>query len=195
MPSKKNYFQTTKGDAGIKNRLLDVAAEGQKVAQTTGVPLFSGEGAANFALSKYDSRVRAKLRSLGLQVPETGPLTVMQLRDGLRDKTGLEFEELTADSISSALDKQIAKQLSAKLGFEVTTVFDAAALKGQVKAAIVEKLKDGTALGLIKGASLTALRRAATFAKAGIDPVQAKKIQNQRRQKKYRRNHELVWVN
>ena len=186
-----NYFKSQRADAGGANRLIE---EIKNAPPSPGGSVLSWDGLADWLLQKYDSRVRAKLRGMGLNVPESGPLTVDGIKATIREKTGLEVEDMSVDGITAAFDKQMASELSERLGFQVSTVFDQAAMKAQVREVVLAKLADGTAAGLLKGKTLRAARSLATFQRAGISPDAAQKILNQKYQKKYRRTHKQIWA-
>lgn len=181
-----NYFQTKRGDAGINAR-LQAAAD----AVPDGDPI-SFEGVIDFALEKYDRRIKAMLRKAKINLPDDGPLTVEGMKDVVRSQSGLDIETLSADGIMQAVDKRLALQMSDKLGFSVDTVLNAAAMKEQIKAAVIVKLQDGSGAGILKGKTLQTLRSVATFARAG-KLAERKKILNRMYQERYRRGHRQEW--
>ena len=185
---KTNYFQTHRGDAGIQQRYSE-AVSGFDISQLT--PGYVAEKIADWALDRYDLRVRAAFRKAGIDIGDDGQLTVEGIKAKIAASVdGLQIDELSPAGLMAAVDKQLAAQLSQKLGFEVSTVFDAAAAKAQVKAQVIEQLQAGTGGGILKGRTLHSLRRAGTLARAGGD---AKAALNRHYQRKYRKNHAQTW--
>jgi hypothetical protein len=187
----RNYFKSERANAGAARRFDEaMAALPEGAEPDTSVY----EAVADWVFDKYDLRIRAKLARVGLKLPEDGPLTVEAVRDLVRSRSGLELEDLTPDAIMKAVDAELAKQLSERLGFTVSTVFDAEVVKAEVKAQLLEKLANGDGAGILKGRALTRLRSVATFARAGFTPDEAKKVMNRIYQKRYRRRNKEVWV-
>lgn len=187
----KNYFKTKKGDAGIGERFK----EGMALLPPDAVPTAAVyESVADWIFDRYDLRIRARFARMGLKMPEDGPLTVESIRDMVRARSGLEIEELTPDGVMRAVDQQLAAQLSERLGFTVSTVFDVETVKAEVKAQVLEKLANGEGAGVIKGRSLRKLRAVATFARAGWTVPEAQKVLNRIYQKRYRRRNVEKWV-
>ena len=185
---KVNYFQTHRGDAGIQQRFGE-AVDGFDLSDIT--PEYVAEQIANFALARYDLRVRATLRRAGIQIDDEGPLTVEVILQKVRSAfEGLDIQELSPDGLRDAIDAQLAKQLSERLGFEVSTVFDAAAAREQVKQQVLQALQDGAGAGILKGRTLHSLRMAATLSRAGPD---ARAALNRAYARKYRKHHAQTW--
>lgn len=181
----RNMFKTVRGNAGIGERIQELARDG-----VTGN---DWEPVADWALARYDTRIRAVLRKKGLDIQDDGPLTVESLKLTIERRSGLEIAELTTEGVAAAFDKRLAAELSRVLGLEITGVFDQVALKEQIKQQVVQKLANGSGGALIKGDTLEALKVAATFARAGLSGVEKQRAMNRYRQKKYRRNHRLTW--
>jgi hypothetical protein len=180
----KNYFKTKRGNAGIGERVTEVARE------TAGA---SGwESVADWALKRYDTRIRAKLRKMGIDVPGDGPVTVELLRSTVQQKSGLEIAELTPRGIADALDTRLAAELSRELGITVTTVLNEADMRAQIKAAVLDKMAGGGRSGLLSGDTLQELKLAATFARAGIVGAEKRRAMVRYYNKKYRITHRQV---
>jgi hypothetical protein len=181
----KNYFKTNRGNVGVGERVKEeTIAEGQS----------SGwEAVADWVIARYDVRVRARLAAMGLEVDGEGPITVDAIREAVQAKSGLQIDELTPEGITEAVNKKLASELSAVLGFEVSTVFDSEALKSEVKEQVLQALAGGHGAGIIAGDTLEELKAAATFARAGLVGDEKRKAQARYRQKKYRRTHSQIW--
>lgn len=178
-----NIFKTARGNEGIAERINEAARSGQSDGW---------EGVADWALNRYDTRVRARLRIMGLDVPDSGPLTVQTLKDVVRAKSGLDIEDLTPEGVSLALDKRLAAELSRELGFEVSTVFNTDSLRIEVKSGVMAALDAGRG-GPLHGDTLEDLRAVATFVRAGLVGDDRRKALNRYKQKKYRRNNKQIW--
>lgn len=192
MTSKTNYFATLRGDAGINRRFIEATAgveDGQPISEVVYTTI------ANWALARYDLRVRALLRKAGLELPDDGPLTVEVIKERVRSAMdGVEVEELTPEGVMQAVDKKLAAQLSARLGFEVSTAFDAESAKAQVKAQILEALSNGSGAGILKGRTLRNLRLAGTLARAGVGREDYTTMMNRIYVRRYARSHARTWV-
>jgi hypothetical protein len=186
---KENYFATKKGDAGIGETFKDLVREfGLAVGSEITQPVI--EALIDAALWRYETRVRAVLLRAGIDVPQTGPLTVASVRETVRRLTGLELSELTPEGIMRSVDAKLSAQLSERLGFVVSTVFDAQKAREEVKAQVLVSLADGHGSGVIKGRVLHELRTVATFTREGAD---RKKVMARVYQKRYRRQHVQRW--
>lgn len=183
----KNYFTTPRGNKGLALKALE---EAKNIPPGTS---FSAEGLANLALDRYDTRIRAKLKKLGLHVPDDGPFTVQTISDNIKAHTGLELDSLTKEGIMQAVDGALSREFSEKFGVTITSVFNPETLRSEVKAALLVKIQDGTAYGFVKGPVLRKLREIAALRRAGKSADDGKKLRNAAYQKKYRRTHKLVW--
>ena len=148
---------------------------------------------ADWIFDAYDTRIRSQLGKMGLELPTDGPLTVDALKLLIEQRSGLDLAELSKDAVMNAIDKQFAKQLSERLGFEVSTVFNADIAKAEVKAEVLARLADGRGMSFLKGPALTRLRSLATFTRAGFTPDESRKALNRIYQKRYRRHNREVW--
>ncbi len=180
-------FNSKRANDGIDRRLLE---EIQAAPPNASV---SWEYAADWALSRYDKRVRAVLRDLGLDVPDTGAVTVQDILQAVNTRTGLELTELTPQAIMSAFDAQLAAQLSQRLGFTVSTALNPVQMRSEVKAQLLGMLAQGRGGGLVKGETLESLKQAATFARAGLSANEGKAALNRWYQRKYAKSHQRVW--
>lgn len=151
------------------------------------------EGLVQAAIDKYQPKIAAAMRRAGLDVADDQELTQETITDAIREKTGLDLEDLTRESIAAALDGAIARELSAQLGVEVSSVLDLENLKSEVIAAAVESVKSGRANALMTSRIIGRVRVAATWARAGVAPAEQARIMGAWYQKKYRRTHRQVW--
>lgn len=184
----KNYFATKRGNAGIGERIRE-----EIKTAPDGVTSGGMEAVADWALTRYDTRVRAKLARLGIDVPEGEPFTVAVISERIKQASELDIQDLSKEGIMNAVDQALARTLSKELGAEVSTVFNGEVLKQEVKAALLVKLQDGSAVNFISKKLIRQLRRARTAKNAGVTSAEADKIANRAYQKKYRRKCEQIW--
>ena len=185
-------FATERGNAGIGERYKEAVA-----GLESGASIGDGviEYVADWALRRYDLRVRAVLRKAGLDVGDDGPLTVEVIKEKVRAAmASLELEELTPAGVMAAVDKKVAAQLSERLGFEVTTAFNPELAKEQVKAQVMAALANGTGAGILKGKTLHGLRKAATLARLGVSAEDYTTKMNRLYVRRYAKKHERTWV-
>lgn len=186
-----SYFTTKRGDAGIGERYKEAVSglpEGAPITDTVLTVV------ADWAIDRYEVRVRAKLRAAGLEIPEDGPIDSKVIISKIKSALdGLEVDSLTPEGLMLAIDKKLAAELSARLGFTVTTALNAEEVWAQVKAQVLLSLADGSGAALIKGATLRALRSRATFQRRGFDKDMEILLRNRKYQKKYRRTHKQQW--
>lgn len=186
-----SYFTTQRGDAGIGERYKEAVSGLEPGSPITDAILST---VADWAIERYEVRVRAKLRAAGLDLPADGPIDSDMIIGKIRSSMeGLEIDSLTPDALLAAIDKKLAAELSTRLGFTVTTALNPEAVQAQVKAQVLESLANGTGAALIKGATLRALRSRATFARRGYSPELELQIRNRAYQKKFRRTHKHEW--
>jgi hypothetical protein len=181
----KNYFATERGNRGIGERIKEDWDGSQ--------PSDGWDSVADWALARYDLRIRAKFEAMGLKIESEGPITVESIREAVSSKSGLTIEELTPQGIAKALDAKLAAELSREMRLEVSTVFDQETLKQEIKNQVIDALGSGSGAGVVTGRTLHALRFAATFAKAGIVGDEKQTLINRYKQKKYRRSHRQIW--
>lgn len=152
------------------------------------------DGLIAAALVKCQPHVTAALRRVGIDLPTDEPLTLESIRNAINDKTGLDIADLSEDGVTAAIDAQLARRLSDKLGIEVTSVRDPDALREQVKAAAIDAIRSGRANALISRATINRVRVAATWARAGVPVDERAQYLARWYQKKYRRKHKQAWL-
>ena len=186
-----SYFTTKRGDAGIGERYKAAVAGLEPGTSITDDMLTT---VADWAIERYEVRVRAKLRAAGLEIPADGPIDSATIISKIKSSLeGVEVDSLTPDGLMAAIDKKLAAELSTRLGFTVTTALNMEAVQAQVKAQVLLSLADGSGAALIKGATLRALRSRATFQRRGFDKEMEILLRNRKYQKKYRRTHKQQW--
>ena len=183
----KNFFSTPRGNAGIGVQIREAASGVDKGQE---IPF---EVVINFAINRYEERVRAKFDRMGFKLPDDEPFTAANILERVKKASELEIEDLSKDGIMLAVDKALAKTLSHELGVTVSTVFNGDTLKQEVKAALIKKLEDGSAVQWVGKKIIQRIRRAKTAKNAGLSDAEAKKVANRAYQKKYRRKCEQVW--
>lgn len=188
MTKIKNAFKTPRGNTSIGERIKEEVRAAPKDAS-----LFSLDGVGNWALARMDTRVRAKLEKLGVDVPNDGPFTVASITESIKETSGLEIENLTKDGLLEAVDGAMAREFSSKFGLQVTSVLNPATLKEEVKAALLEKVADGSIYAYVKGPTVKIIRQIAALRQVGRPATDRKKILARVYQARWRRTHRLVW--
>lgn len=181
----KYGFRTVRGDAGIGERIKEAALAG-------GVD-GGWDEVSDWALERYDTRIRARLREWGLDVDDDGVLSVETIKEAINTRSGLDIQEFDKAGVREAVEKKLASELSRVLGFEVTSVFDADLLKQQVRDGVLGEFSGGRS-SLVGADNFRALKAASTFARAGLSDLEVKRAANRWYSAKYRRNHAQKWV-
>lgn len=145
------------------------------------------------AIARFTPHVAAALRRAGLDVPDGEPLNIETIIAAINAKTGLDIQTMDPDGIAAAVNDRIASRLSEVLGVTVTNVTDAAALREEVKAAALEAIQSGRANALVSAATIRKVRKAATWARAGVAPDDRRRWLSRWYAAKYRVNNKLVW--
>ena len=149
---------------------------------------------ADWMLARFGGHVGAAMRRGGIEVEDGQPITLESLAELIRARSGLDIKELSADGVSKAVEERLARALSEQLGVPVTQVFDADALRAQVKAGLLEHLTRGGGAGILTYATTHRVRDTAALLAAGKEPSDKQKAQARLRQRKYRRTHKLQWI-
>lgn len=150
------------------------------------------EATANKVVQRYETKIRNGFKRAGVELPE-GELTLQSMEDVIKDRTGLELDGLSPDSVMAAVDKLLSARLSQAIGVPVSTVFDKDAMLESINAAVLEAIRSGRAAEFVNKAAMHAARRYMTYKRRGIDAADAKKLAARAAQKRYRATHRLVW--
>ena len=145
------------------------------------------------AIDRFRPKIEAAMRAAGLPIEDGQELTADTLVSAIKEKTGLELDSLTPEGIASALDGRIARELSAALGVEVTSVKNLESLKAELLASAVRSVQSGRANALMTAQVIKRVRKVATFSKAGVAVDDRVKTMGALYQKRYRRTHRQVW--
>lgn len=145
------------------------------------------------ALARYAGHILAAMRREGFPLGDGEPVTLNVLVTAINERTGLNVQSLTPEGIAGAVDGLMAAKLGAALGVEVSTVLDAAQLKADILAGVSLSVQSGRASELVPADTIEAVRRAATWTRAGIGEVERVKILRRWYQKKFRKTHKSEW--
>lgn len=145
------------------------------------------------AIDRYRPKIEAAMRRAGISVEPGEDLTAETILAALREKTGLDLDDLTPDSVARALDESMARELSNALGVEVSTVLDPETLKQELIDGAIEAVKSGRVNALVTRRMIDKVRTVATWARAGVPMSERSQIMGAWYQKKYRRTHKQVW--
>lgn len=181
-------------DKGSWNDLIDAAYEHYKERGRESIKEAFSEAVADKVLQRYQVKIAAGFRRAGVEIEDGEPLTAEKLLTIIKDRTGLEINNLTPDGVMSAVDRLLAERLSEALGVTVTTVFDRQAMMAAMEESVKQAIRDGRAAEFIGKHAMRAARQYATFKRRGIEsPEDHRRIMLAWYQKKYRRTHRLVW--
>lgn len=181
-------------DKGSWNDLIDAAYENYKARGRESIKEAFSEAIADKVLQRYQVKIAAGFRRAGVEIEDGEPLTAEKLLTIIKDRTGLEINNLSPEGVMSAVDRLLSERLSAAMGVTVTTVFDRQAMMAAMDESVKQAIRDGRAAEFIGKHAMRAARKYATFKRRGIEsPEDHRRIMLAWYQKKYRRTHRLVW--
>lgn len=181
-------------DKGSWNDLIDAAYENYKARGRESIKEAFSEAIADKVLQRYQVKIAAGFRRAGVEIEDGEPLTAEKLLTIIKDRTGLEINNLSPEGVMSAVDRLLSERLSAAMGVTVTTVFDRQAMMEAMEESVKQAIRDGRAAEFIGKHAMRAARKYATFKRRGIEsPEDHRRIMLAWYQKKYRRTHRLVW--
>lgn len=181
-------------DKGSWNDLIDAAYENYKARGRESIKEAFSEAIADKVLQRYQVKIAAGFRRAGVEIEDGEPLTAEKLLTIIKDRTGLEINNLSPEGVMSAVDRLLSERLSAAMGVTVTTVFDRQAMMAAMEESVKQAIRDGRAAEFIGKHAMRAARKYATFKRRGIEsPEDHRRIMLAWYQKKYRRTHRLVW--
>lgn len=181
-------------DKGSWNDLIDAAYEHYKERGRESIKEAFSEAVADKVLQRYQVKIAAGFRRAGVEIEDGEPLTAEKLLTIIKDRTGLEINNLSPEGVMSAVDRLLSERLSAAMGVTVTTVFDRQAMMAAMDESVKQAIRDGRAAEFIGKHAMRAARKYATFKRRGIEsPEDHRRIMLAWYQKKYRRTNRLVW--
>lgn len=145
------------------------------------------------AINRYSDKISAMLRRGGIEIENGAPLDAAKLQEVLGAALGYDLGDLSESGIVDAVDAEAARRVSAAIGFEVQSVLNAAALASDIEAALIERVTAGGAGGLVSARLLKRLKDAGTWARAGYDAAERRKVLMTVAQRKYRQSNRMVW--
>lgn len=145
------------------------------------------------AINRYGDKISAMLRRGGVEIANDEPLDAAKLTEILTGALGYDLSDLSVDGVVQAVDGEASKRLSEAIGFEVNSVLDAGALAADIEAAIIERVSEGGAGGLVSAKLLKRLKESATWSRAGYDAEARRRVMLTVAQRTYRKSNELVW--
>lgn len=150
---------------------------------------------ANDAIGRYSEKIRAALGRAGLDLPAGEALTIQSIESGICDKLGLQVGELSAESITAALDDGIAARLSEAVGFPIESVLSGVGIGDQIRAGVTQAIAEGRENKRFLGATVHGAQSVMTWQRRGFEtPEKRKKALSAIYQKRYRRTHKEVWL-
>lgn len=181
-------------DKGSWNDLIDAAYENYKARGRESIKEAFSEAIADKVLQRYQVKIAAGFRRAGVEIEDGEPLTAEKMLTIIKDRTGLEINNLSPEGVMSAVDSLLSERLSAAMGVTVTTVFDRQAMMAAMEESVKQAIRDGRAAEFIGAQAMRAARKYATFKRRGIESTEDhRRVMLAWYQKKYRRTHRLVW--
>lgn len=146
-------------------------------------------------IDRYSDKITAALRRGGVDIDDDVPLTEDKLRDIVAEQMGIakdKLDGLNQDTILAEIDRQLSERLSDELGFEIDSVLNGDALAQALQAGIEQRIEElGENLSkYLDPATIKRLRRAATWARSGLD---ARTVQNCLAQRGYRETNKWIY--
>lgn len=187
----RSRVATKRVAAGFEN---DIAFElGQAMASGLGVVDSVKSVLFDAGMRRYSDKVTAMLRRGGLEIEDGEKLDADMLAKLLSRGFDFDFSELSEDGIVGAVDAEVSRRVSEVIGFEVSSVLSADALASSIEAALVERVGNSGAGGLVSYKLLLRLKDAATWARAGYGQAEKRLVLMAAAQNRYRQNNRMVW--
>jgi hypothetical protein len=146
---------------------------------------------ADAAIIVCRERIAAGLRRVGIEFDDTDTITADKIFEAIKVKSGIDLRSFDIEELKTQALKGLSTSVSEKLGFEVD-------LDNGVTRAIEDAVEAAIKAGgshLVTLAKKAALRRLALARKAGVTVREIKKIENAKRQAKFRESAPpAVWV-
>lgn len=146
------------------------------------------------AISRYSEKISAMLRRAGVEIENYEALDAEKLIEILSAALGYDLSDISEDGIIGAVDAEISRRVSQVIGFEVSSVLNAGSLATDIENAIVQMATERGAGGLVSSKLLKRLRIASTWARAGYDAADRRKVMLSVAQRRYRATNRMVWV-
>ena len=178
---------------GFWNDVIDAAWERYKAGGRESVRDALQDELIDRALGRYSEKIRAMFARGGVVIDPEQPITMAVLTELISERTGLELTDLSPETVSAAVDKELSGRLSEALQVPVSTVFDKERLKEDLKAGVRLAIADGRGAALLTKAMLKTARTYATWKRHGVEEREQMQITNRAYQAKYRRTHRQVW--
>lgn len=178
---------------GFWNDVIEGAWERYKEGGRESVQDAISDELVDRALGRYSEKIRAMFARGGVEIDPEQPITAQFLAQLISERTGLELNDLSPETVAAAVDKELSARLSEALRVPVSTVFDKAQLMEDLRAAIRLAIADGRGAELLTKGMVKAARAYATWKRHGAEGMERKRIENQAYQRKYRLYHRQVW--
>lgn len=149
------------------------------------------EGAADAIILIYSEKITAALRRAGFAIADGQTINVDTLRELVSKRAGLNLSSWEPGEVRRAVGEAVSKQVSEALGVDIDLGGD---VRGQVVAAAIEAVRGNKPNRMVSQALIEKLRDVAALQKAGLSPLDLRRIRNVAHNKKYRATHRQVWV-
>lgn len=187
--------ETLRDNSGMARDVLDLVID----RYMEGVPFDDCLEAARDeltakALERYGDSIRAALRRAGFEIEDGDTLDANTIADLIREKTGLEFASLNSAAVIEYIDRQMSAKLSEMTGIQISTVYDAQALKEQMKEGVRQAILSDTAEKLLMRGLSAAAKKVVTWRRYGYTTKESRrKVMQRLYSKRYAETHRQVW--
>lgn len=178
---------------GFWNDVIDGAWERYKDGGRESVRDAVTQELLDRALERYSDKIRAMFARGGVHIDAGEKITADFLTRLISERTGLDIYDLSPESIKDAVDRELTARLSEVLQVQVTSVFNEAQLKEDLKAGIRLAIADGRGAALLTKAMVKSARAYATWKRYSVEENEQRRILNRSYQRKYRQSYKLVW--
>ena len=178
---------------GFWNDVIDGAWERYKEGGRESVRDAVTQELLDRALERYSDKIRAMFARGGVHIDPGEKITADFLTRLISERTGLDIYDLSPESIKNAVDRELTARLSEVLQVQVTSVFNEAQLKEDLKAGIRLAIADGRGAALLTKAMVKSARAYATWKRYSVAEHEQRRILNRGYQRKYRQSYKLVW--
>lgn len=178
---------------GFWNDVIEGAWERYKAGGRESISEAMNDELVDRALGRYADKIRAMFARGGIDIDPSQEITADFLAQLLSDRTGLQIDDLSPESISAAVDKELSARLSDVLQVQVTSVFDKEQLKASLMDGIRLAIADGRGAALLTKAMIKSARAYATWKRYSVEEHEKRRILNRGYVAKYRLTHRQTW--
>ena len=182
-------------DAGTWDELIESAWEHYKEGGRESIRQAFTEAVADSVIKRYSEKIRNGFERAGLHIDSDVQLNAKTLAAVVSEKTGLDIETMTPQSVTAAIDKVMAAKATEVLRVPVSSVMNIGEFRQSIEEAALKAIEDGRAVEYISKVAIRAARKFETMKRRGLETKEDQKSYlNRVAQKKFRKTHKLVWI-